>query len=126
MLHICPRSVLARFFGWLPETRPAHVPHLRWRDRVHADFRALSISNWYTLAQGRRGWWDSCQAQAKLPTPTSPVHCNACDSSFRRISDMARHKCISTRRLPVFEQPGASRCPRCYRWFGSAGGRAVH
>ena len=27
---------------------------------------------------------------------------------------------------PVSEQPGASRCPCCCRWFRSAGGRAVH
>ena len=29
-------------------------------------------------------------------------------------------------RLPVSEQPDASRYPRCYRWFRSAGGCTVH
>ena len=97
-----PKQVL---FGWLSKTWPAHGPRLRWRGRVHADFRALSISNWYMLAQDQRGWWNSCQAQAEISTPTSPVDCDECDRSFRGISDMARHKCTSTCRLPVSEQP---------------------
>ena len=48
-----PKQVL---FGWLSKTRLAHGSRLRWRDRIHADFRALLISNWYTLAQDRHGW----------------------------------------------------------------------
>ena len=36
------------------------------------------------------------------------------------------HFYFSTRQLLVSEQLAALKCPRCYRWFRSAGRRAVH
>ena len=48
-----PKQLL---FGWLPQTRPAHGPRLRWKDHVTEDLKKLGVSDWYLLSQDRVQW----------------------------------------------------------------------
>ena len=59
-------------------------------------------------------------------TDSTVVHCNACDRRFSRIFDMAHHKCVISRQLPVSDRPGLSKCPRSHRLLRSTSGRPVH
>ena len=118
-----PKQLL---FGWLPETRPAHGPRMRWKDRVTSDLRALAVTNWYSLAQDRQAWRAVTRT---LPEPLMAVPLvlwDVCHRQFKSASSLARRKCAAVRRLPVAEQPGAQQCSACHRWFRSAGGLAVH
>ena len=53
------------------------------------------------------------------------VVCEMCSTKFRREGDKKRHKCVTERRKPVWEQHGAVQCERCHKWFRSRGGMAV-
>ena len=118
-------------FGWLAQVRPFHGPKRRWRDLVKSDLQSLEISDgcWCALAQDRRQWRElclQCLAVQQDCTQVKDVICALCGRSFRRECDKARHKCIAERERPIEEQSGAVQCPRCERWFYSAGGLAVH
>ena len=114
------------FFGWLPRTRPAHGPRLRWKDRIAADLKNLQVNSWYTTAQARVKWRVICHSLPDPPPTSSAVQCTVCLRSFKSQSGLSRHKCRAERELPVNQQPGARQCSRCERWFRSAGGLAVH
>lgn len=118
-----PKQLL---FGWLPETRPAHGPRMRWKDRVTSDLRALAVDDWYSVAQDRLRWKTISRTLPKPPAVASPTVCAVCNRQFKSTSGLARHKCTAVRQLPVAEQPGARQCGACQRWFRSAGGLAVH
>ena len=47
-------------FGWLPQSRPAHGPQLRWRDRIQKDVQLLQLNNWFQVAQDRTAWRAVC------------------------------------------------------------------
>jgi len=69
------------------------------------------------------------QQQYRAPRlPESQIQCHLCRRLFRREAglDLARHKCIEERKLPVCQQRGAAQCLTCNRWFRSRGGLAVH
>ena len=128
---ICP-------FGWLPHPRPQGGPRRRWKDVIRTDLKALKIPEvaWYEKATTSRAGWRTTYRQACAETVTTEqqhkeqaphqVQCPECQRTFRRESDMKRHKCLEERRKPVSEQLGAVRCPTCERWFHSSGGFAVH
>ena len=118
-----PKQLL---FGWLPETRPAHGPGMRWKDRVTSDLQALTVTNWYSLVQDRQAWRAVTRTLPEPPMAVPLVLCDVCHRQFKSASGLARHKCAAVRRLPVTEQPGAQQCSACHRWFRSAGGLAVH
>ena len=122
------RVVKQILFGWLPQSRPAHGPRLRWKDRVVSDLRqvAVSTSNWYALAQDRQKWREVMWTAPEPPATESSVTCEICQRRFKSSSGLARHKCVAVRSLPVQDQPGARQCSACQRWFRSAGGLAVH
>ena len=118
-----PKQLL---FGWLPQTRPAEGPRLRWKDRVNADLRQLQVSNdWFERSQDRPAWREVCHT---LPTPAPPTSfpSTICHRVFKSKAGLSRHKCAAERQLPVRDQPGALQCPKCLRWFRSPGGLAVH
>ena len=118
-----PKQLL---FGWLPRTRPAHGPCLRWRDRVQSDLKLLGVNSWYQLAQHRVDWRALYSTSVRPASPALSVLCDECGRTFRSQSAMARHKCLAERALPIPEQPGSRQCQSCCRWFRSAGGYAVH
>lgn len=114
-------------FGWFEQPRPAHGPRLRWKDRVSADLKALSVQDWFNMAQDRKRWREICHTLPDTQPPVSlPVTCSVCERTFKSRSGLARHKCAAIRKLPVQDQPGARQCPKCQCWFKSAGGMAVH
>lgn len=121
-----PKKML---FGWLPHSRPAHGPRLRWRDCVQADLRKLEAdNNWFELTANRQDWR---RMHRTLPEDMSTVpcqdwSCEVCKRTFKSKAGIARHKCVAERKLPVHLQAGAKRCLVCERWFKSAGGLAVH
>ena len=120
-----PKQLL---FGWLPETRPAHGPRLRWKDRVRDELKLLGISlkEWYQAAQHRQEWRMAYQAEAAATLSQAPrVTCDVCRRSFSN-SGFKRHKCTADHELPVQDQPGAKQCVAYKRWLRSAGGLAVH
>ena len=98
---------------------------------MKSDLQSLEVSDgcWCALAQDRRRWRElclQCLAVQQDCTQVKDVICALCGRSFRRECDKARHKCIAERERPIEEQSGAVQCPRCERWFYSAGGLAVH
>ena len=113
-------------FGWLRQTRPAHGPRLRWKDRVTADLRKLKIEDWSSLCLDRTVWRKIISMLPEEGQPAPSFYCEVCKRSFKSNSGLSRHKCTSTRRLPIKDQPGAKQCDKCDRWFKSAGGFAVH
>ena len=114
-------------FGWLEERRPAHGPRLRWKDRISADLKALSVRDWFHTAQERQQWREVCHTVPDTQHLVSAsATCAVCHRTFKSHSGLARHKCASIRQLPVQDQPGSRQCPNCLRWFKSAGGLAVH
>ena len=118
-----PKQLL---FATLPKPRPFCGPQRRWKDVATADLHAAGIANWYTLASNRLEWrvLTSAPVAADLPSPS--ISCDTCHRVFRRPGDLARHKCLAERRLPVDQQSGAVQCSSCSRWFRSKGGLAVH
>ena len=62
-------------FGWLPSTRPAHGPRLRWKDRVSSDLQKLHAQNWFEAAQNQREWRIICRT---LPDKAPKVSCSIC------------------------------------------------
>lgn len=117
-----PKKLL---FGWLPQTRPAHGPRLRWKDRVADDLKRLNIHDWYAVAQDRAQWRGATRTVTEAP-PVKAFPCSACGRSFKSSTGRTRHKCTAERMLPVEKHRGARHCERCNRWFRSAGGFAVH
>ena len=126
-------------FGWLCQPRPQSGPKRRWRDVIRRDLRDINISEseWYDEAtSSRAGWRALCglglEDRRKQITTAScmpaarEVRCEVCNRTFRRESDLKRHKCSSERRKPVWKQKGAAQCTVCSRWFKSKGGMAVH
>ena len=124
----CPKNASQSnfLFAWLPQTRPAHGPRLRWKDRVSADLRKVNVSSWYDAAQDRMDWRTICHSLVEPSMTSTLVVGHRCNRTFKSRAGLARHKCISVRQLPVEAQPGARQCERCQRWFKSAGGLAVH
>lgn len=119
-----PKRIL---FSSLPFTRPACGPRLRWKDVVSRLLSACGCRGWFGLTGDRHRWREEvvCFSPSADPVPKLVV-CPTCLRSFRRPSDMGRHKCTAVRLLPLQLQPGAIQCPSCSRWFASAGGLAVH
>ena len=117
-----PKQLL---FVWLPQSRPAHGPHLRWKDCIAADLKNLKVSGWYDVTQDREVWRIICHSLVE-PTPSRSFSCAHCSRNFKSKSGLARHKCTAARQLPIAAQPGAQQCNKCQRWFRSAGGFAVH
>ena len=118
-----PKQLL---FGWLPQTRPAHGPRLRWKDRIRSELTLLHVPEWYKSALERQEWRSIYLPSVDRPAPESAAHCNTCNRTFTKHSGLTRHKCLAERRLPVELQRGARHCSTCRRWFKSAGGLAVH
>ena len=56
--------------------------------------------------------------QASFP-PERSILWNDCGSSFRRPGDLKRHKCLTERAKPIFEQHGAVQCQHCHQWMKS-------
>ena len=84
-----PKQLL---FGWLPQTRPAEGPRLRWKDRVNADLRQLQVSNdWFERSQDRPAWREVCHT---LPTPAPPTSFpwTICHRVFKSKAGLSRHK----------------------------------
>ena len=106
--HRIPKSAL---FGWLPQPRPRCGPRKRWRDVIRRDLKDIELdeSEWYEEAcRSRAGWRALCrmgleshaeQQAVTRATQAQPrdVFCSICSRSFRRESDMKRHKCIRER-----------------------------
>ena len=114
-------------FGLLPSRYLPGGPRKRWRDCVAADLKAVGAPPaWYALAQSHPDWRKLFTEFSAHPTPARSVSCDLCHRDFSRPSDLARHKCIQERSLPVQNQRGAVQCSACQRWFRSKGGRAVH
>ena len=136
--HAQPQSPQYNPFSWLPQSRPSGGPRRRWRDVIRKDLKDAGISEnrWYKIAATSRAEWRRICRQLSEVTehqsnqthdqPTDLVQCPTCLRSFRRISDMKRHKCLEERRKPINEQQGAVQCSICERWFASKGGLAVH
>lgn len=118
-----PKQIL---FGWLPHTRPAHGPRLRWKDRVAADLKKLDVTKWYEIAQKRDAWRSITRTMTSSSGNHPSVLCQVCQRSFKSQAGFTRHKCVAERQLQVKDQPGARQCLNCLRWFKSAGGLAVH
>ena len=120
-----PQQIL---FGSLCGRRPFCGPRRRWRDVVNKDLKRIGIQDWFARASDRPAWRNLVSSTvANPPIPELPsITCQTCDRTFRRPSDIARHKCSAQRRLPVSQQAGARLCSRCQRWFRSPGGLAVH
>ena len=72
------------------------------------------------LKRGDCEHWNS-----PLPVVDSVI-CEVCSRSFRRPSDMKRHKCVAERCLPLPMQRGSRQCGTCSLWFASVGGLTVH
>ena len=114
-----PKRIL---FGWLPQRRPAHGTKQRWRDKVRKDLKQFGIdeSSWFRKAQDRLYWRAVCKddltacteerqrkrsahgcgyhAAADAATPAAPLLvCLTCSRTFRRMQDIARHQCQTTR-----------------------------
>ena len=131
--HRIPKTSL---FCWLPQPRPRGGPQRRWRDVIRKDLKDAGIpeDKWYEKASASRGEWRRlCRKAAEeiqqqnQPEPLSDqvpnqFLCPTCLRSFRRESDMKRHKCLDERRKPISEQRGAEQCSVCKRWFASRGG----
>ena len=87
-----------------------------------------SMTTWYDEAQHRGKWyeeWNESIEQFQLSNQCMPVkedECVVCRRTFRRESDKARHKCVSERKKPVYQQTGAIQYRNCERWFKSKGG----
>ena len=71
-----PKQLL---FGWLPQTRPAHGPRLRWKDRVRSDLTLLHVPEWYKSAQERQEWRGIYLPSVDRPAPEPAAHCNTCN-----------------------------------------------
>ena len=111
-------------FSWLPQPRPKYKPRKRWRDVVRKDLRDVEVGEheWYEEATSSRASWralyrvglESCRemrtVQAQSPVVVRDVLCQGCSRSFRRESDKKRHKCVTARQKPVYEQCGAAQC----------------
>ena len=133
--HAQPQSPQYNPFSWLPQSRPSGGPQRRWRDVIRKDLKDAG-NRWYKIAATSRAEWRRICHQLSEVTkhqsnqthdqPTDLVQCPTCLRSFRRISDMKRHKCLEERRKPINEQQGAVQCSICERWFASKGGLAVH
>ena len=137
--HRVPKISL---FSWLPQTRPRGGPRRRWRDVIHKDLKEMGVpeNKWYEkVITSKARWQHICrtsisieidqqqkqQQQASDQTPTQ-VQCTTCQQTFRRESDMKRHKGLQERKKPISEQQGAVQCSLCSRWFTSQGGLAMH
>ena len=118
-----PKQVL---FGFMNKSRPFCGPRRRWKDVVSADLKRYGVSDWYCAAQDRAVW------RTLINTPPADVQhvkrvvCTECQRTFRRESDLKRHKCLIERSKPVQQQQGSVQCRTCERWFHSKGGLAVH
>ena len=113
-------------FGWLEKTRPPEGPRLRWKDRIADDQKRLGIpQNWYPLAQNRQAWRAAYSVALSSPPTQQSVLCPVCNHSFSS-SGFRCLQCTEQRELPVHLQRGARQCVTRDRWFGSAGGLAVH
>lgn len=113
-------------FGWLPQTRPAHGPRLRWKDRARSDLATVQADDWFATAQDRPEWRQLCKREVPHPPRPQSVTCPVCQRTFKSRAGLTRHKCSDIRQLPVQDQPGSKQCSTCRRWFKSAGGLAVH
>ena len=69
---------------------------------------------------------DITQTEQHRGQADNQVQCLECLRTFRRESDMKRHKCVAERCKPVHEQQGAVQCSTCKKWFKSPGGFTVH
>ena len=114
-------------FAALPAVRPAYGPRLRWKDVAHRHLSAAGhAKDWFKLAVDRRCWREEIVNIGIPPSLTDSVICEVCSRSFRRPSDMKRHKCVAERCLPLPMQRGSRQCGTCSLWFASVGGLTVH
>ena len=90
---------------------------------------------WYAKATALREEWCDTYREARADITHKEQHrtqndnqvqCPECLRTFRRESDMKRHKSVAERHKPVHEQRGTVRCPTCPKWFRSCGGFTGH
>ena len=131
------RTPKVSLFSWLPEPRPQGGPPKRWRDVIRSDLKDMQIpeDTWYAKATTSREEWRNTYREARTDITHREQHrrqadnwvqCPECSRTFRRESDMKRHKCLVERRKPIHEQRGAAQCSTCKKWFKSRGGFTVH
>ena len=120
------RAPVQILFGRLSGRRPPCGPRRRWKDVVQRDMKAAGVDSWFQNAQDRQNWRMFLAEPPPHTDDSPPLRCLLCARDFRRRNDMARHKCIAQRKLPVSQQKGARQCMKCMRWLRSAGGLAVH
>jgi len=110
-----PKKIL---FGWLPQCQP---PHGRWQDRVRQDLKCFHIdeSVWFVVAQSRDWWSQLCVPSPSLSVPVQPqLFCGQCNRFFRRLQDMARHRCDSIRsRQTAGSSNSVIVCSICHKSF---------
>ena len=83
-------------FGWLPKTRPALGPRLRWKDRIKADLRMLKVRNWFEAAKDRQAWRQICKTVPEGEPVVLESVCLVCGRDFKNRSGLSRHKCTAT------------------------------
>ena len=98
-----PKQLL---FGELVKRRPSHVVKRRWHDVAAADLKAISVEDWYNIAQDRKAWRAICSdglaslvdrhrygvCATNLPAaPRTTNHLCRCGRSFCRQGDLTRH-----------------------------------
>ena len=131
------RTPKVSLFSWLPGPCPRGGPLNRWRDVICTDLKDMQIpeDTWYGKATTSREEWrdtyreacaDITHGEQQRGQTDNQVQCPVCLRTFRRKSDMKRHKCMTERRKPVHEQQGAVQCPTCRKWLRSRGGFTVH
>ena len=131
------RTPKVSLFSWLPEPHPQGGPPKCWRDVIQTDLKDMQIpeDTWYAKATtSREEWWntyreactDITHREQHTRQADNWVQCLECSRTFRRESDMKRHKCLAERCKPVHEQCGAVQCSNCEKWFKSCGSFTVH
>ena len=120
------RAPVQILFGRLSGRHPPCGPRRRWKDVVQRDMKAAGVDSWFQNAQDRQNWRMFFAEPPPHTDDSPPLRFLLCARDFRRRNDMARHKCIAQRKLPVSQQKGARQCMKCMRWLRSAGGLAVH
>ena len=105
---------------------------------MRTDLKDIGVeeSEWYEEAwRSRASWRELCRLgmenyrEAEVVRKASiarDVVCEVCSRTFRRESDLKRHKCLAERLKPISKQRGSVQCLQCRKWFLSKGGLAVH
>ena len=65
-------------------------------------------------------------AQTTNTVSDQPILCSVCHTTFSRLGDLKRHKCLDERAESICKQRGAVQCQHFQCWMRSAGGLAIH